>query len=263
MKVEKCPDGKFADGRERAGDSRHCVVIRRLAPDATTFSTPTARARFKVLVVFLHGDNGGRIELKADSGTTAMLTEKLQAVTIAIQRPGYRSELGVSDGQSGPGDDDYTPENVEIVASALGNLRRLNFDKKILLVGHSGGAAMAALLASRFPGSADAYLLAACPCDVPAWRQWRAGSAGKTGVWTSLSPLAEAVKMSPGTPISLVVGNKDENTLPLFSETYARALQARGFKTRVTYAMNATHVSVLRSPEFFMLAGGLVDLLSK
>jgi len=263
MKVEKCPDGKFADGRERAGNSRHCVVIRRLAPDATTVSTPTARARFKVLVVFLHGDNGGRIELKADSGTTAMLTEKLQAVTIAIQRPGYRSELGVSDGQSGPGDDDYTPENVEIVASALGNLRRLNFDKKILLVGHSGGAAMAALLASRFPGSADAYLLAACPCDVPAWRQWRAGSAGKKGTWTSLSPLAEAGKVPPGSLVSLVVGNKDENTLPLFSESYARALQARGLKTRVTYAMNATHVSVLRSPEFLMLAGELVETLSK
>jgi hypothetical protein len=51
--------------------------------------------------------------------------------------------------------------------------------------------------------------------------------------------------------------------LPLFSESYARALQARGVKTRVTYAMNATHVSVLRSPEFFMLAGELADALSK
>ena len=69
--------------------------------------------------------------------------------------------------------------------------------------------------------------------------------------------------MPPGTLVSLVVGNKDENTLPLFSESYARALQARGLKTRVTYAMNATHVSVLRSPEFFMLAGELAEALSK
>jgi hypothetical protein len=66
-----------------------------------------------VLVVFLHGDNGGRTELKADSGTAAMLAEKLQAVTIAVQRPGYRSDLGTSDGQSGPGDDDYTSQNVK------------------------------------------------------------------------------------------------------------------------------------------------------
>lgn len=253
-----CPDGKKADGVERAGDSRHCLVMRTLAP-----AQVSARVTPKVLVVFLHGDNGGRTELKANSGAAAMLAEKLQTVTVAIQRPGYRSDLGTSDGQSGPGDDDYTPQNLDIVAAALLQLRSLNPGKKILLVGHSGGAAMAALLAGRFPASADAYLLAACPCDVPAWRQWRGSSAGKKGAWTSLSPLAEAGKMPPGTLLSLVVGNKDENTLPLFSESYARALQARGLKTRVTYAMNATHVSVLRSPEFFMLAGELAETLSK
>jgi pimeloyl-ACP methyl ester carboxylesterase len=253
-----CPDGKKADGMERAGDSRHCLVIRTLSP-----AQASARITPRVLVVFLHGDNGGRIELKADSGAAAMLAEKLQTVTVALQRPGYSSELGTSDGRSGPGDDDYTPQNIEILAAALNNLRKLNPGKKVLLVGHSGGAAMVALLAGRFPGSADAYLLAACPCDVPAWRQWRNSAAGKKGAWTSLSPLAEAEKMPPGTLISLVVGNKDENTLPLFSESYARALQARGLKTRVTYAMNATHVSVLRSPEFLMLAGELVETLSK
>lgn len=253
-----CPDGKKADGIERAGDSRHCLVIRTIAP-----AQASARIAPKVLVVFLHGDNGGRTELKADSGAAAMLAEKLQAVTVAVQRPGYRSDLGTSDGQSSPGDDDYTPQNIEVVAAALAQLRSLNPGKKILLVGHSGGAAMAALLAGRFPGSADAYLLAACPCDVPAWRQWRASSAGKKGAWISLSPLAEAGKLPPGTLVSLVVGNKDENTLPLFSESYARALQARGLKTRVTYAMNATHVSVLRSPEFLMLAGELAETLSK
>ncbi|AYQ29561.1 MULTISPECIES: alpha/beta fold hydrolase [unclassified Polaromonas] len=254
----KCPDGRPADGIERAGDARHCLVIRTLPPGQVSRITP------KVLVVFLHGDNGGRIELKADSGTAAVLAEKLQAVTIAMQRPGYRSDLGTSDGESGAGDDDYTPRNTEIMAAALGNLRSLNPGKKILLIGHSGGAAMAALLASRFPGSADAYLLAACPCDVPAWRQWRGSSAGKSGVWSrSISPLAEAAKASPDTLIRVVVGNKDENTLSLFSESYVRALQARGVKTRVTYAMNATHVSVQRSPEFFMLAGELADTLSK
>lgn len=253
-----CPDGKKADGITRAGDSRHCLVIRTLAP-----SPASVRTASRVLVVFLHGDNGGRTELKADSGAAAMLAEKLQAVTVALQRPGYSSDLGSSDGQSSPGDDDYTPQNIEIVAAALAQLHGLNPNKKILLVGHSGGAAMAALLAGRFPGSADAYLLAACPCDVPTWRQWRAGSAGKKGAWTSLSPLAEAGKLPPGTLVSLVVGNKDENTLPLFSESYVRALQAHGLKTRVTYAMNATHVSVLRSPEFFMLAGELAETLSK
>ncbi len=69
----------------------------RLAP-----AQASARVTPKVLVVFLHGDNGGRTELKADSGAAAMLAEKTQAVTVAMQRPGYRSDLGTSDGPVRP-----------------------------------------------------------------------------------------------------------------------------------------------------------------
>jgi hypothetical protein len=123
---------------------------------------------------------------------------------------------------------------------------------------------MAALLASRFPGSADAYLLAGCPCDVPAWRQWRGNSAGKAGAWSrSLSPLAEAGKMPPGHAAQPGGRQQGRKHLAPVQRKLRRALQARGVKTRVTYAMNATHVSVLRSPEFFMLAGELADALSK
>ncbi|MEO8387569.1 alpha/beta hydrolase [Polaromonas sp.] len=254
-----CSDGKTADGVVRAGNNRHCLVVRKLTP-----GTAPERIAAKVLVVFLHGDNGGRTDLKADSGTAAMLAEKLQAVTIDMQSPGYRSDLGTSDGQAGANGDDYTARNVEIVAGALDSLRILNPGKKILLVGHSGAAAMAALVAGRFPGSADAYLLAGCPCDAPAWRKWRNVPAGRAGAPdSSLSPLTEVEKIGSAALISVVVGNKDENALPQFSETYVRALQARGVKTRVTYAMNATHVSVQRAPEFFMLAGELAGKLSK
>ncbi len=98
---------------------------------------------------------------------------------------------------------------------------------------------------------------------MPAWRQWRGSSAGKKGALDQPLAAGRGRKNAARRLISLVVGNEDENTLPLFSESYARALQARGLKTRVTYAMNATHVSVLRSPEFFMLAGELVEALSK
>jgi dienelactone hydrolase len=254
--VARCPDGKPADGIQRAGDARHCVVIWRQEP---------ARPSASLLVVYLHGDNGGRIDLKNDRGTAAGLADTLKAVTISIQRPGYVSDLGTSDGFSGgAGDDDYTAANVELLADVLRNLRSLNPGKKILLVGHSGGSAITALLASRFPGSADAYLLAGCPCDIAPWRVWRNSSANRSGTWSrSLSPQDELVKMPPETLIGIVVGNRDENTLPKFSEAYARALQARGVKTRVTYAMGATHASVRWSPEFLGVAQELADRLAK
>lgn len=259
-----CPDGKPVDGLTRAGNSQHCLVALRIEP---------ARLQTRALVVFLHGDTAGHIDLRDVSGAGAApsaLAAQLGALTVALQRPGYdsaagRSDRAVSEVRDGKTGDDYTPGSLQILADALQHLRRVNPDRKILLVGYDGGAAMAALLANRFPGSVDAYLLVACPCDVPVWRQSRAAFERQTSSpWTqSLSPLAETAGIPAGTLVHVLVGARDENTWPRFSEAYVAALQKRGVKTRVTYAAGATHVSVLRSPEFFMLAGDLATKLSR
>lgn len=245
-----CPDGQPADGKSRVGNARHCLFMRQIDP---------ANANPNVLAVFLHGDNSGRTELRMDRGAAYSLADKLRVSTVALQRPGYQSELGRSDGFNQNKDDDYTEGNVEIVASALAHLRQLHPGKKLLLIGHSGGSAMTALVAARFATSADAYLVAACPCDIGPWRAWRQSSAGRGGHWpNSLSPLAEVSKIPAATRIALIVGSKDDNTLPKFSEAFVASLQAQGVKTRLTYAVDATHNSVLRAPEFFMLASDLV-----
>ncbi|MDO9404461.1 MAG: hypothetical protein Q7T87_10555 [Polaromonas sp.] len=258
-----CPDGQPADGIYRLGNNQHCLVAVRIEP---------AKVRTRTLVVFLHGDIGGRIDLADPNGAgaaPAALALQLGVVTFALQRPGYESNAGRSDsdrkGAGGKRGDDYTPDNLRIVADALQHLRRLNPDRKLLLVGYDGGAATAALLANRFPASADAYLLAACPCDVPAWRQSRIAFEGPAASpWTrSLSPLGETAGVPPAALMHVLVGARDENTWPRFSEAYVAALQKRGVKTRVTYAAGATHVSVLRAPEFFMLAGDLAGRLSR
>lgn len=251
----KCPDGKAADGIARAGNALHCLVVQRTLPPA-----PDA----KLLVVYLHGDGGGRIDLADDRSPAGALARELKATVLSLQRPGYVSALGVSNGTSGAGDDDYTADNLAIVADAMKNLRAVYPGRKILLAGHSGGAAMAALLAARDPDSADAWLLAACPCDVPAWRRWRASSGGSSATWTrSLSPIADVGRVPAGTRIAIVAGTRDDNTLPRFSESYAAALQARGIRTRVTYANGATQASVRWSPEFLLMAQELATALRK
>lgn len=259
-----CPDGQPADAVTRLGNSQHCLVALRVDP---------AKVQSRTLVVFLHGDNGGRIDLADANGggaAAAALAVQLGAVTVALQRPGYESRAGRSDSDrqeaaGSKGGDDYSPGNLQIVADALQHLRRANPGRKILLVGHDGGAATAALLANRFPASADAYLLTACPCDVPAWRQSRIAFEGPAASpWArSLSPLDETAGVPPTALVHVLVGARDENTWPRFSEAYVAALQKRGVKTRVTYAAGATHVSVLRAPEFFMLAGDLLGRLSR
>ncbi|MEO5659242.1 MAG: prolyl oligopeptidase family serine peptidase [Polaromonas sp.] len=241
------------------GNSQHCVVIH-------TFEPATARGNAKVLVVFLQGESRGKSDLPADSGTAFNLSQQLKSSTISLQLANYRSGPGIADatgGNAGVHDDDYTPGNVATLATALDRLRVINSGKKILLIGHSGGAVMAALLASRFPASADAYLLAACPCDVPHWQQSRNAPTGKTGrLAQGLSAHDEVDKIKARARIAVVVGNKDDNTPAKFSEAYVSRLQRQGVNVRLTYALGATHVSVLRSPEFFMLARQLAADLS-
>lgn len=252
----KCPDGSPVDGVARAGNSKHCLVIRRYE-----IAEPQAA---NVILVYLHGDNGGKTELPPTSGTSFALAAAVRQTTISVQRPGYRSDLGTSDGQTSAQDDDYTPGNVEIVADALKSLRATYPGKRWLLIGHSGGSAMAALVASRFSESADGYLLAGCPCDVDRWRDWRNSSAGRSGRWSrSLSPLAEAGKVPVGSYVRLIVGDKDDNTLPRFSEAYVSALRERGVDATLSYGPGADHGSIRRAPEFYKLANEMVAKLAQ
>lgn len=76
-------------------------------------------------------------------------------------------------------------------------------------------------------------------------------------------PLDEVTKVAPGTRISILAGTRDDHTLPRFSERYVADLQSSAVRTRLTYAASSTHVSVLRSPEFFMLGQRLAQDLSR
>jgi len=251
-----CPDGKPADGVSRAGGPKGCLIMKLHEADAHHFK--------KVLIVFLHGDNGGHITLSDDKGAAARLSNKLNATVVALQRPGYQSPLGKSDGFTSFQDDDYTSGNVDILAGALDSLRGHYPGRRILLVGHSGGSAMTALTAARHPAAADAYLLASCPCDVVAWRGWRGQDGNRSAYWgRSLSPLKEAGKIKPGTVLRIVVGTKDTNTLPKFSEAFLAKLQAGGVQADLTYVEGATHASVLKTPEFVKVARQMARKLQR
>lgn len=212
-------------------------------------------------LVFIHGDGQGSLKADVYQALMQRYANALGVTSILLQRPGYNSQLGVSDGLRTLRDDDFTPDNMARLAKALAHLRRVYPDKKILLAGHSGGSAHTALIAGRFPGSADAYLMIACPCDIAPWREWRRVSAGRAGTWSSLSPLSEVDRVPVQTVMQLVVGSKDDNTLPLFSERYAQAQTARGMKITVNLADGATHGSVLRSPELLDVMARMLAVL--
>ena len=203
-----------------------------------------------VLVVMIHGDRTGTLEqrhIDAWRRVGRTLQAKDREVVLLI-RPGYLTPAGDSSGWANPRDDDYTAENIARVAGALAALRQRRAPQHLVLVGHSGGAATAALVLGRHPGIADAALLLGCPCDVSAWRTHRNMQRGSGNQpWhNSLSPLAFLAGIPPATPIIAATGAQDDNTLPRFAMRWVEQAAARGIDAVYVAVPGHDHASILR-----------------
>lgn len=178
------------------------------------------------LVIYLHGDNG--------TGGSSYMSQvashftKADRVNIAIIRPGYfdneghfsgGNSLGVSSFQVAGRLDNYTKENISIIGHAIENLKQHYQPKRLLLVGHSGGAAIAALLLNEFPGVADGALLINCPTDIKRWRpDWH----------NSLSPIEHIDHIPHKTVVQLITGADDDVVWPELAKKYTEVLAKKG-----------------------------------
>ena len=186
-------------------------------------------------------------------------------VAAGILRPGYADPSGDrSSGEMGKAvGDNYTPEVVDAVAGAARELASRYDASAVVLVGHSGGAAIAANVLGRHPDIADAALLVACGCDPEAWRaRMRAQQPGS--VWdepvASLMPLSLVDGIADDTRVRLLAGQKDDVVLPEDNRKYAAALRARGIDVQLTLAPELGH-NILMSPEAFRELGLLIGEL--
>jgi pimeloyl-ACP methyl ester carboxylesterase len=239
-----CADGGVADGKTRAGANGICMVIQ-AAPVSSINSTAP-------LIVIVHGDNGGKMKGGRYVALATKLSQEFSSPAFFMLRPGYEGDAGKSDGFARYEDDDYTKKNIEFLAAALDQLKNEAAGRKLILVGHSGGAAMSAVLIALYPQLVDAVVLAGCPCNVQPWRQWRKESAGKRdGYWpNSLSPSDFTNKTSSKSVIVAITGDGDTNTLPKFAEEYIKSLRANGVEnTAFISAPGSTHGTVPESRE--------------
>ncbi len=219
----------------------HPVLIVVLHGDAP-FSTPTYQYRFAQLAAAVN--NG--------------------VVVAAVLRPGYFDGESRSDGTRGrTTGDNYTPEVVDAVDQAIGQLREKYQPGRIVLVGHSGGAAISADLLGRHPETADAALLVSCPCDVAAWRRHMKARQGSE-IWdapvTSLSPMDLVPSVSPSARVWMVVGAEDHIAPPALTNEYAAALRAHGVKVDVVILPGLAHDILLEGATFDALHGLLAQL---
>ena len=187
------------------------------------------------MVVYLHGDvsRGGPAAYMHQFAYRPHEAE----VTIVLLRPGYDDGRGNRSSGSDCGRSDcYTAENVDAIADAIKTLRSHHGAKKVILVGHSGGAAISAILIGRHAGVADAAILASCPCDLTAWRSYRGSR------WTkSLNPLGYADQVPVETAVVALTGSTDHRTPPELAQRYVERLAQRGVRARFELEPGAGH----------------------
>jgi predicted esterase len=165
-------------------------------------------------------------------------------VAAGILRPGYTDNAGDrSDGERGQArGDNFTADVTDAVADAVGSLKADFMARRVVLVGHSGGATIAAIVLGRHPGLTDAALLVACGC----------------GTTRSLQPLDYVPGVRSGVTVRLLVGEEDEVTPPEQSHRYATALHKRGVDARVTVLPGLGH-NIMFMPAVFAELARLLD----
>jgi len=216
-----------------------CLFLRTFK-GAQTGATPQA------LIVVIHGDvsSGGPATYHfALAEQIAARAELSSSVAVALVRPGYEDGAGNRSGGSHNGrSDHYTKTNIDEVAGAVAKLKQAYRPWRVVLIGHSGGAATAAIIAGRHPGLADGVVLVSCPCHLDAWRMSRGRSA-----WTqSESPHRWADQVPATTSVIALTGSADDNTDSGLSRDYVRQLTGRGVTARFEELAGAGHNDAFR-----------------
>jgi pimeloyl-ACP methyl ester carboxylesterase len=211
----------------------------------------------ETMIVWLHGNvsTGGpanshfKIAAKAAADLAA---EKVLAV--ALVRPGYPDGIGAySSGSDNGRTDNWQQAAIAEIGTAIERLRERYKPRKVLIVGHSGGAAIAAVLMGMKPQLAQAALLVACPCDMVTWRLGRRGPP-----WASEDPLRWVDKVAASARIVALTGSRDETTQPMLARSYVERLQARGIDAAFEIIPEAGHIDILRSPALTEATAGIV-----
>jgi pimeloyl-ACP methyl ester carboxylesterase len=200
------------------------------------------------LVIWLHGDESDGEAPKshiAPAQEAASRFASRQVVSVAIWRPGYPDPQGnMSGGDAHGRSDNYTKANMLIVGEAVARLKAHYHQPNTIMVGHSGGAATAAILLGMEPSLVNAAVLVSCPCDLRSWR------AARKRPWpNSEDPMAYAARVAPPVSVIAISGTADTNTLPSLARNYLTVLDAHQVKTAFISVLGATHNSALQSPQ--------------
>lgn len=176
-----------------------------------------------------------------------------KVLSVALVRPGYPDGSGASSSGNDYGRGDNWPKaNIAEVGAAIERLRLRYRPDAVILVGHSGGAATAAVLLGMKPQLADAAILVSCPCDLVAWREGR-------GAWfRSENPIRWLGKVATTARVVALTGTNDGVTSPELGRIYVEGLKARGIDAVFRPIPGAGHGDALGSAAVSDAIAGLL-----
>jgi hypothetical protein len=203
---------------------------------AATFGAEQAGAA-PILIVVVHGDisDGGAATYHADFAKTLV---QPGVVAVALNRPGYPDAVGrTSAGATLGRHDNYTTGNVAAIIGAIDVLRKYYRARRVIYVGHSGGAAIGGVLIGRRGDLVDGAVLVSCPCDIGRWLRER----GHAPWRRSLSPSSFVARVPTTVEVVAITGGADDNTFPALAQDYVIGLAARGVPARFVAVDGAGH----------------------
>ena len=195
----------------------------------------------KSIVVLLHGDvsRGGPANYHYKIANQ-IAAQNGSATVIALLRPGYYDGKGkTSPGYNNNRRDQYTYENNKLVAQTLFSIKKAFPNRKLIVVGHSGGAAQLGSVIGQQPGLVNTAVLLSCPCHLDNWHD---GHPNWNPNWTkSQSPHWYIKKLSPKTRIIAITGANDKNTFPSLALNYVKAAKQRGINAQSIIVPGGNH----------------------
>lgn len=214
------------------------------------------------LVIVLHGDAPFSKPSYQDRFAQMIAAKNSDVIAAAILRPGYTDGAGhTSDGVRGETTGaNYNVTSVSAIEAAIVTLKRRFQPNRIVLVGHSGGAAIAADILARHPTLASGALLVSCPCDVTRWRAHMlavTGYEGFKGTIETLSPIELVRSLSPTAKIVMMVGDTDNVAPPRLDSLYVAAAAKAGATVTLIGVAGRGH-EILLEPEVVSAVGELL-----
>ncbi len=206
-----------------------------------------------ILVVVLHGDAPRPHQFPSYQYVFASKVAAMNngVLAVGLLRPGYTDpQDNRSEGERGQlNGDNWNARNSDAIAEAISKLKSRYHARNVVIVGHSGGAAITANILGRHHGLVDAALLVSCPCGhVEEWRKNMLQSTGIRifkGNIDTLSPIEQVDNISAKVVITLMVGTQDKVTPPNFSEEFVVAMSNLGKNAKLIKLEGRPHNTFL------------------